>query len=141
MQNRILFIIPGFLSLLSGTISSAIESDRARAFVGQDLHLAGKEVISYQISPVEHTLVFQNGFSMSIGANRFSSNSGVVWLETVRCSAQARQVRIDYKARVYLQGNVSVKKDEGAKTTELSQTVIEDGRQWLFGSVSAERFL
>jgi hypothetical protein len=141
MQNRILFIIPGFLSLLSGTISLAIESDRAGAFVGQDLHLAGKEVISYQISLVEHTLVFQNGFSMSIGANRFSSNRAVVWLETVSAGSGS-QVRLGYKARVYLHGNVSVKKDEGAKTTELSQTVIKDEKAMVvrFG-VSGEVFV
>jgi hypothetical protein len=125
MHNRTLFILC-FLSLLSGAVSSAIESDKARAFVGQDLHLAGKEVISYQLSPTEHTLVFQNGFSMSIGANRFSSNSGVVWLESIGTKFGDR-IRIDYKARVYLKGNVSVKKGEGAMTTELSQTAVENG--------------
>jgi hypothetical protein len=129
MHNRTLFIL-GFLSLVSGPVSSAIESDKARAFVGQDLHLAGKDVISHQISPVEHTLVFQNGFSMSIGANRFSSNSGVVWLESIGTESGSRLPRagrVDYKAKVYLQGNVSVKKTEAAMTTELSQTVVEDG--------------
>jgi hypothetical protein len=129
MHNRTLFIL-GFLSLVSGPVSSAIEGDKARAFVGQDLHLAGKDVISYQLSPIEHTLVFQNRFSMSIGANRFSSDSGVVWLESIGTESGSRLPRagrVDYKAKVYLQGNVSVKKAEAAMTTELSQTVVEDG--------------
>jgi len=140
MRNRILLIL-GFLVLLSGTVSSAIESDRARAFVGQDLHLAGKEAISYQLSPIEHTLVFQNGFSTSIGANRFSGDRAVVWLETVRAEFGGH-VRIDYKARVYLQSNVSVKKNEGAKTTELSQTVVEAGRAMVVRfNVSGEVFV
>ena len=139
MRNRTLFVL-GLLVLVPRPVSSAIESDKARAFVGQDLHLAGKEIISYQLSPVEpvspvrnaisngleHTLVFQNGFSMSIGANRFSSDRAVVWLESVRTEFGGHG-RIGYKARVYLKGSVSAEKTEGAKTTEMSQTTIEDG--------------
>jgi len=144
MHNRTLFILV-FLSLVSGPVSSAIEGDKARAFVGQDLHLAGKEVISYQLSPVEHILVFQNGFSMSIGANRFSGDNGVVWLESIGTEFGGRLPRagrVDYKAKVYLQSNVSVKKAEAAMTTELSQTVVEDGRAMVVRfNVSGEVFV
>ena len=134
MRNRTLFVL-GFLALLSRQPSLAIEGDKARAFVGQDLHLAGKEVISHQLSAAEYVLVFQNGFSMSIGANQFSSSKAVVWLESVRTPipALARKqgdgpVRAGYKAKVYLQDNISVKKTEGARTTELGQTAVEDGK-------------
>lgn len=140
MRNRTLFIL-GFLVLSARPVSSAIESDRARAFVGQDLYLTAKEVINYQLSPTEHTLVFQSGFSMAIGANRFSSNKAVIWLESAATGAGSK-VRLEYKARVYLQGNVSVKKGEGAKTTELSQTVVKDDRAMVIRlNVSGEVFV
>jgi len=155
MRNRTLFVL-GFLALLSRPASLAIESDKARAFVGQDLHLAGREVISYQLSAAEYALVFQNGFSMSIGANQFSSDRAVVWLESVRTNppkaglipdksgafGRGGQVRLEYKARVYLQGSVSVKKAEEAKTTELSQTIVEDGQAMIvWFDVSGEVFV
>lgn len=97
-------------------------------FVGQDLHVAGPELISYQLSTGEHILVFRNGVSMSIGANQFSSDSAVVWLESITTEFRG-QTRIDYKATAYLQGNVSVKKAKGAKTTDLKQTPVPASQQ------------
>ncbi len=135
MQYRTLLIlglsalvIPPFL--LSQESRGAIESDRARPFIGQDLHLAGKEVVNYQLSTTEYTLVFPNGLSMSIGANQFSADRGVIWLESVRTEfgRPKAQVRIDYRATLYIEGNVSVKKADGAKTTDLNQTIVEDGQ-------------
>jgi len=149
MRNRTLFILV-FLVLLSGPAWSAIDneggpvptrasqSSKASAFVGQDLHMAGRAVISHQLSTGEHVLVFRDGFSMSIGANQFSSDSAVVWLiprSAVVVESTSRQrlkvddrSRIGYKAMVYLQGGLSVKKAKGAKMTSLTGTVIEKGR-------------
>ena len=125
----------GLLALVSRPASSAIESQKARAFVGQDLHLTGRDLVSYQLSAIEHTLVFQNGFSMSIGANRFSSDGAVVWLESIRTefggrtsASSVRSVRIDYRVRAYLEGKPVVEKAEGARTTELVETIIEQDR-------------
>ena len=122
-------------------VSSAIESgipepvsvqsipqQKGQAFVGQDLHLAGPELISYQLSTGEHILVFTDGLSMSIGANQFSSDKAVIWLESITTEFRGR-ARIDYKATAYLQGSVSVKKTEGAKTTDLNQTPAPVFRQ------------
>ncbi len=132
MRKKRLYIL-SILSLavmVQAAISSAIESgipqQKAQAFVGQDLHLAGRELISYQLSTGEHILVFMGGLSMSIGANQFSSDSAVVWLESITTEFRGR-TRIDYKATAYLQGNVSVKNDGGAKTTDLNQTTVEEG--------------
>jgi len=111
------------------------ESDKAAFFAGQDLHLQGQELISYRLSTVEHILVFQSGFSMSIGAHRFSADSAVVWLGSRSpavpggaITESSKRPRIDYEATVYLQGNLSAKKPEGATTTDLSRTVIEQGQ-------------
>ena len=140
MQKRQLFIT-GLLILLPVAVSVAIERQEAQAFVGQDLHLAGQELISYQLSTGEHSLVFRDGFSMSIGANQFSSNSAVVWLKSVTSEFRGR-VRIDYEARVYLQGKVSAKKGKVAKTTKLHRTVVaKDGSMFVRFNVSGEVFV
>ena len=133
MRKKQLFILIIFsiAALLPEAVFSAIESggpgQKTWAFISRDLHLAGRELISYQLSPGGHTLVFQDGFSMSIGANHFSSDSAVVWLVSVPIESRGR-VRIDYQATVYLQGNVSVKKAEGAKAAGLTQVMLEEGR-------------
>ncbi|MFB0553757.1 MAG: LPS assembly protein LptD [Phycisphaerae bacterium] len=156
IRYRTLFILV-LLVLLSGMVRSAIDGGdqpipRAGAFVGQDLHMAGRAVISHQLSTAEHILVFRERFSMSIGANQFSSDSAVVWLVpgsgemTESAVRQGQKVsggaRIGYEAKVYLEGNVSVKKTKGARMTDLSETVIEQGRIMViqFG-VSGEVFV
>jgi len=117
------------LVLLPTVVFSAIEVEEARIFVGQDLHLRGGELISERVSAGEHTIVFRDGFSMSIGANQFSSDSAVVWLG----------IR---KAEVYLSGDVLVKKGKSARTVDLSERVVEEGRSMVvwFG-VSGEVFV
>jgi len=168
MRNRTLFILV-FLVLLSGPAWSAIDGGdepvpKANAFVGQDLHMEGRAVISHQLSTAEHILVFSDGFSMSIGANQFSSDSAVVWLvprsaqtvENAVTTLRSRSLRstsrpkwkvddrsrIGYKAMVYLQGGLSAKKAKGARMTSLTGTVIEQGRVMVvrFG-VSGEVFV
>jgi hypothetical protein len=111
------------------------QGDKAAAFAGQDLHVQGQELISYRLSPDGHVLVFQSGFSLSIGTHQFSADSAVVWLGSNSAgipgsgvTQSASESRVDYEATVYLQGNISAKKPEGATTTDLSRTVIEQGR-------------
>ena len=99
---QLFFLI--LIIFLTAAPASAIEVGQAKAFTGQDLHLKGRGLISYQLSGAEHALVFGNGFSMSIGANRFSSNKAVVWLKSQTVQFRGRS-RVDYKTRVYLEGN------------------------------------
>jgi len=102
----------------------AIESERAGAFVGQDLHLRGAKLLSYQPAGGEHLLVFEDGFSLSMGANRFSSDRAVVWLESVRTEFRGG-IYVDVKGQAYLEGNVSIEKGKAAQTSDLSETVLE----------------
>jgi len=165
MRNRTLFILV-FLVLPSGPAWPALNDGRRTmddgrpsplvlrlsSFVGQDLHISGRAVISHQLSTGEHILVFRDGFSMSVGANQFSSDNAVVWLiprSAVAVEGAVRpkwkvddRFRIGYKAMVYLQGGLSVKKGKGAKMTSLTGTVIEKGRVMVvrFG-VSGEVFV
>ncbi len=145
MRNGVLPLI-FLLVLLSESALLAIDNGASGhtttdAFVGQDLHLSGRELISYQLTTGEHTLVFQNRFSMSIGANRFSSDTAVVWLQSAAIKFRD-QVRIDYKTTAYLQGNIVVQKANAAKTTDLRQTVLEEGRTMIVQfEVSGEVFV
>jgi len=129
------------LVLLPAAASFAIESQSAQAFGGQDLYLQGGELLSYQLITSEHILLFQNGFEMSIGANEFSSDNAVVWLRSEPTEFRGR-VYTEVKVRAYLQGNISVKKGKGAKTTDLSETVVEQGRSMVVRfSVTGEVFV
>ena len=145
----ILVLLPALPTRSGLAIEGGVGGEKASAFVGQDLHLAGGELLSYQLSTGpstalgvnSHILVLQDGFSMSVGANQFSSDSAVVWLKAEATEFRGR-VRIDVNARVYLEGNVSLKKTKGAKTTGLNETVVEKGESMVvrFG-VSGEVFV
>lgn len=121
----------GVLSIFPAALSGATEASLsaapwAEAFSGQDLHLAGRSLVSYQESPEEQILVFEDGFSMTIGANQLASESAVVWLASIARQYRGR-ARIDYEATVYLCGNVSVKRGQTAKATPLTQMSVEGG--------------
>ena len=130
MRKKKLFILVTVV-LAGGAVSFAgeggVSQQKAQPFAGQDLQLSGREVISYQSDKGEHILVFQDGFSMSIGANQFFSDRAVIWVEVVTTEFLGES-RIDYKVKTYLEGGVSVKKGKSAETADLSQTVVEDGR-------------
>jgi len=140
MRKRAVFAL--ILVLLSGPVLLAIENEKARVFVGQDLYLTGRELVSYPLlvesepNIIEHILVFRGGFSMTVGANQYSSENAVVWLES---PAGARD---DYKIRVYLLGGISVTKAKSSRTTALSEKVVEEGREMaVFFSVRGEIFV
>jgi hypothetical protein len=116
-----------FLAFTAGNLS-ALENGQARSFVGQDLHLSGAEVISYQATEAEHSLVFRDGFSMSIGANRFTSDKAVALLETESTEFRGR-VHVRLNVRIYLQGKISIEKGRFAKTTGLEEVIIEPGKE------------
>jgi len=107
---------------------SAVSS--VSAFAGQDLHLTGQKVITYQLSSGEYSLVFEEGLSMCIGANLFSSEQAVVWLNPVTIEA-ANIKRTDYKAIAYLQGNVSIGKSGTGKAFSMEQKMLEGGESLL----------
>ncbi len=129
MLKKKLFIL--IMLVLAGeavsfAVGGEVSQQRAKAFAGQDLQLSGQEVISYRSDSGEHILVFQSGFSMSIGANQFHSDSAVVWVKEATTGILGES-GIDYKVKAYLEGSVSVKKGKSAKATDLSQTVVENG--------------
>ncbi|MBW8040512.1 MAG: LPS-assembly protein LptD [Planctomycetes bacterium] len=181
IKNRLFILVFFSIALLLPEAAfSALRDERGgtagarlnhRNWVGEDLHLKGPEVITAALaakSGGEHTLLFEGGFSMSIGANQLFSDKAVVWLKemikdkgllisekAVREDSiggpnnhlsiiknHSERIRIDYQARVYLQGNVSVKKGKGARATGLAEKVLEKGRSMVVGfDVSGEVFV
>jgi len=105
--------IPLILSLLAFLPGSAALG-RADAKAA-DLHLKGKSLTSFAPEAGKEILVFEGGFSLSIGADKLSSDVGVVWLNRGE----------DCRAKVYMQGNLSTEKGEDAAAIELKQTVIQ----------------
>jgi hypothetical protein len=116
------------IALLAAAAPAASEDGAGglstEALTGQDLYLSGRELMSYQPATDAHILLFEKKFSMSIGANRYSSDKAVVWLESMTIESGGR-VHIDYLAKVYLEGNLSVRRGQGARTSGLRQTVIK----------------
>ncbi|MHC4634718.1 MAG: LPS-assembly protein LptD [Planctomycetota bacterium] len=126
------------LVLAPMSVSNAIDADQARIFSGQDLHIFSPEVLSYQLSTGEHTLVFRDGFSMSIDGCEFSS---AVWLKAIRTEFRGRTI-IDYELTAYLKTDVSVTKDEQAKAIELRERIVnESGTRIVQFDVSGEVFV
>lgn len=144
MSKKILFVLVTMV-LAAGAVSFAVEGGisrpQASLFAGQDLHLSGREVVNYQSDSGEYILVFQGNFSMSVGANQFFSDSSVVWLEEVR-EEFLGGIYVDYKVKVYLEGNVSAEKGKGSKTVDLNQTLVEDSESMVVQfDVSGEIFV
>ncbi|MEY4537269.1 MAG: hypothetical protein RL171_1420, partial [Pseudomonadota bacterium] len=57
----------------------------------------------------------------------FSGDKAVVWLQSKTTEFQGR-VRVDYSTIVYMTGKISVKQLQGGKSTDLSQTMVENGQ-------------
>ena len=128
MQKKLLVAIILVFSLSGAEINSS-QGGLGEFFAGQDLHLGALRMTVYKSGypeRAEQILVFEGGFSLTIGANQLLSDSAVVWLETIR-SDYLGNVRIDYNAQVYLEGNVSIQQGNGALTTDLGKIVVEQG--------------
>ena len=119
-----------FLAALSPAARAAAQeaSDRpdtaAGAFVGQDLLAGGPNMIGHRLDNGPHILVFPAGFTMSIGAHEYAAEKAVLLVDSVR-TKYGQNVRTQYRARAYLQGNIDAGKAVGAKTTDLRELIIE----------------
>ena len=127
LKNELIILVAVVFAAsgVSFAVEGGVSQQRAEAFAGQDLQLSGQEVISYQSEGGEHILVFQRGFSMSIGANQFLSDNAVIWVKATTTEFLGES-KNEYKIRAYMEGNVSVKKGRSAKTVDLNQFVVEE---------------
>jgi len=133
MQSRILISIVMSVTMFLAGLVYADNSKAQSGFAGQDLYLSGDGVAickSEDAGQGKHVLIFEKGFSMSIGAKELQSSSAVVWLETLRSDYRG-SIHIDYNATVYLQGNVLIKHLSGTLTTDMGKLVVEHGQTLL----------
>lgn len=128
MHKSLLTAIFTVLALSAATWAVDDPVKPGEYFAGQDLHIQGQTLSIYKGPELKdtHVLVFDNGFSMTIGDHRLSSDRAVVFLRTL--ATEFRQVsHIQHDARVYLEHNVSIAAGKAARTTDLSQVVIDRG--------------
>jgi len=128
LRIKSFFCVCAVAILLSGAMSYAQEK-ADQYFTGQDLHLNARNMIvckDASFDPGANILIFDQGFSLAIGANKFSSNKAVVWTDTVK-SEYLGQTDTDYNCRVYLQGAVKVKQGTLSRSTDVEQLVLDNG--------------
>jgi lipopolysaccharide transport LptD-like protein len=123
-----IFYVCAIAILLSGAINYA-QQKVDEYFTGQDLHLNAQNMIvckDASFGPGTNILIFDQGFSLAVGANKFSSNKAVVWIDTVK-SEYLGQTDTDYNCRVYLQEAVKVKQGALSRSTDVEQLVLDNG--------------
>jgi hypothetical protein len=128
MRNR-LWIAIFSAAILLGQQVAAGASEHTGLFAGQDLHLSSGRMTIHKSSVQggeEQILIFEDDFSLSIGDNHLAGDRAVVWLRFVSTDYLGTRL-VDYNAQVYLEGNVSIMQGKGARTTDLSQVVVERG--------------
>lgn len=122
MRNHTVFLLIAFLAVVLSasqpTSTSSAQGQEAQVSGADDLHLRGKVMVSFQDSDGQHILAFTEGFELSIGDNLLKSKQAVVWLDSQTTEYQG-VTSTEYKAKVYLEGDVSVEKGAGAKTTDI----------------------
>jgi hypothetical protein len=130
----LMIVLPAqFLRLCSGQVLSAANNESKLIFVGQDLHLAGREVISYQLATEEsseHILVFPKGFSFVFGDNRFFSDNAVVWLKS---KAGSNDDSAGYEVQMYLQGDSLTKDTKNIEAIVIKRVLVEQGSAMIIG--------
>ncbi|MBM4104484.1 MAG: LPS-assembly protein LptD, partial [Planctomycetes bacterium] len=118
-----------WMAVLVGGFAANDGSDSAQLLAGEDLHIQAPRMWACRQTqtPDEHILLFENGFSMSIGDNQLSSRNAVVWLRAWGGGQPGFSSQTYYQAQVYLETDVSFRQGKRAKTTSLEQVIMEDG--------------
>jgi hypothetical protein len=128
---RLKIIIPiliVFCTVVPIKTGLAVEREQGQAFAGQNLHLKGGKLTTHQPGTNRHELVFENGFSMEIGANRFFADSAVVWLTAVSREYLGKTF-IHYQTDIYLSGNVKSSKTSGIPAVNLNIDTLKKGNE------------
>ena len=129
MLKTRLYLIALALISLTGFFDYACAADEGM-FAGQDLQLIADEMTVYsdqEMATGEQVLFFQDAFSMTIGANNYSSDTALVRIQTIVSEFKGR-TNIDYSVKVFLQGSVNVSQARGAKTTGIDEYFVVNGQ-------------
>ncbi len=99
----------------------AIDDIAARAFEGQDVHITADRLIDFTGSSGRNVLVIEREFSLVAGADTFTGDSAVVWLE--QGSDDGRVVGV----WAYISGGVSAGRGKGTRLPGLNWELLESG--------------
>ncbi len=107
----------------------ADQAEKSDYFAGQDIHLSASRMCVYpSLGDVvdEQIIVFDEKFSLDIGANLLSSDQAVVWI-TARRYKYRGALSFDYDVRAYLEGNVKVSQRQGGQAKD-DEAIFEHGK-------------
>jgi len=129
MRNAIRMIV-ATLALCASAVQG--RDELASAFGGQDLHVSGGSlVLSRQGGPEgRHTLVFEEGVTVSIGSNEMSARRAVIWIDPRRAEYRGR-MEVSYRVVVYLRDQVWAQRGATGLTSGLDTVVIDQGEALL----------
>ncbi|MCI0498413.1 MAG: LPS assembly protein LptD [Planctomycetales bacterium] len=125
MVNSILAVM--FLAACSG-LSVGAGADSAAGLVGQDLHVAAPTMtVCWQPVAAEwtQTMLLEGGVSVQIGDNLLTSRNAVVWLQPQGAEQAGFGTGQAWRARVYMEGDVSVQQGPKSKTTPVQHFMVE----------------
>jgi hypothetical protein len=119
-----------WMAVLIGGFAVNNTSDSVQLLAGEDLHLQATRMWACRQTqmPDEHVLLFENGFSMTIGDNQLSGQNAVVWLKAWGRGQPGFDSQAYYQAQVYLENGVSFHQGKRSKTTSLEQVIVQDGQ-------------
>ena len=88
-----------------------VPMDSTGLLAGQDLQLKAPVMWACRQTqrPDEHVLLFENGFSMTIGDNYLSSQNAVLWLRAYGRDVPGMSNQSYYQVQVYLENDVVVR--------------------------------
>ena len=112
----------------------AVTSEQAKIFAGQNLNLCGSDLTMHSSGEGKHILLYKGQFSLTMGANSFSSDNAVVWISKF-ADELGSSSNSDYRVKVFLEGNVTIKRGLVAKATDIRETVIDRGQSLMTGMV------
>lgn len=117
-----------WIAVLIGGFAAENASDTAQLLAGEDLRMQANQMWACKQTqlPDEHVLLFENGFSMSIGDNQLSSQNAVIWLKDWGHDRLGFGSQAYYQAQVYLENDVSFHQGKRARTTSLDQLIVQD---------------
>nr|MBC8481146.1 hypothetical protein [Planctomycetota bacterium] len=108
-------------------------------FSGRDLHLKAEQLTSYQPQTDQYIFVLDQQVSLAFGADTYSADKAVIWLETVG-SQYLGKTSIDYQVNAYLQGNIVQNKNKHISAIK-SRSIDGGSQMTLQFRVNGEVFL
>jgi hypothetical protein len=124
MVNSILALVS--MVICSGVAASGSQG-QSLSLAGQDLHIVAP-MMTICPDPMQdwsQAIMLDGGVSIQVGDNLLSGRSAVIWLQSQGTEQATYGVGEGYLARVYLEGDVTVKKGRKSRATPVQHFMVE----------------